>query len=139
MEIKFYTTKISFLFRFVNFLSSEATLLMGRMHFEITMDEITNIKTLKTFPMNSIISMVPRLEGHTQYMNRHVTSLFSIVSFLLTFWDLILIPRTFLKKFISLRFGGDTIKAALSLLFLDFSNIKAIENRLSVRVSAMQC
>lgn len=65
MEIKFYTTKISFLFRFVNFLSSEATLLMGRMHFEITMDEITNIKTLKTFPMNSIISMVPRLEGHT--------------------------------------------------------------------------
>lgn len=50
MEIKFYTTKISFLFRFVNFLSSEATLLIGRMHFEITMEEVTNIKTLKTFP-----------------------------------------------------------------------------------------
>lgn len=65
MEIKFYTTKISFLFRFVNFLSSEATLLIGRMHFEITMEEVTNIKTLKTFPMNSVISMVPRLEVHT--------------------------------------------------------------------------
>lgn len=65
MEIKFYTTKISFLFRFVNFLSSEATLLIGRMHFEITMEEATNIKTLKTFPMNSVISMVPRLEVHT--------------------------------------------------------------------------
>lgn len=65
MEIKFYTTKISFLFRFVNFLSSEATLLIGRMHFEITMEELTNIRTLKTFPMNSVISMVPRLEVHT--------------------------------------------------------------------------
>ena len=65
MEIKFYTTKISFLFRFVNFLSSEATPLIGRMHFEITMEELTNIRTLKTFPMNSVISMVPRLEVHT--------------------------------------------------------------------------
>lgn len=65
MEIKFYTTKISFLFRFVNFLSSEATLLIRRMHFEITMEELTNIRTLKTFPMNSVISMVPRLEVHT--------------------------------------------------------------------------
>ena len=65
MEIKFYTTKISFLFRFVNFLSSEATLLIGRMHFEITMEELTNIRALKTFPMNSVISMVPRLEVHT--------------------------------------------------------------------------